>query len=148
MSTPTQYHSELPDLELFDMSMWEETEATETSGSSPDSNRELRLKRKRDYYRNHQLREREKARKRAQRRKARKKSEDEEKQLLERRRYHDARYREEHRELLRLKAVQYRLANKRRKALEADEDEYQKLMSLDFDDAVEYNFIRQPSGVS
>ena len=37
-------------------------------------------------------------------------SEEDEKQQKERRRYHDTRYREEHRELLRLKATQYRCA--------------------------------------
>ncbi|PPR07727.1 hypothetical protein CVT26_003720 [Gymnopilus dilepis] len=109
--------------------------------------REKRLKRKREHYRvvvpSNAPVEREKARKRALRRKA--KSEEEERLQKERRRYHDARYREEHRETLRLKAIQYRLANKRRKAIEADEDKYQKLMSLDFDDAIELSTVKQDS---
>ncbi|PPQ98307.1 hypothetical protein CVT26_013502 [Gymnopilus dilepis] len=92
--------------------------------------------RRRKYYDENFPRERAMARQRAQETRA---LEDEEQKQLrkQRRKEQDAKYREEHRELLRAKAAQYRHTRKLQKEIKADESEFQRLMSLDFDSVVD-----------
>ncbi|KAF8876895.1 hypothetical protein CPB84DRAFT_1852839 [Gymnopilus junonius] len=90
-----------------------------------------------DYYKANIFNEREKAQQHAARQHAECQKDspldEEEAKHKQCRREMDARYRAAHRELLRLKACQYRCSKKRYKEVEADEAEYHRLMSLDFD---------------
>ncbi|KAF8870834.1 hypothetical protein CPB84DRAFT_1754264 [Gymnopilus junonius] len=82
--------------------------------ADPPTAEECRRAQKRDFYRLNVFSECEKARRRAERKKNSLSSEEEEAQRLHRehRRETDAHYRAAHRELLRLKAIQYRHAKK------------------------------------